>query len=269
MKNILPLIASLLLISACKNNEPNDSETTTNTNAIPAPQIIANTVVGMHPHDTSYFTEGLQLYDNTLYESTGTYGNSKLLKINPKTGEVEKELKLPDNYFGEGITVLRDTIYMMTYQEKTGFKYDANTFKQIGTFSYDNEGWGMTTDGTNLIQSDGSSNLYYRDPATFRTQKIVSVTDQNGPVAMINELEWVDGFIYANVWHTNYIIKIDPSNGRVVAKTDLSAIADQVVRENPNIDQESVLNGIAYNEEKKTFYVTGKRWPAIYEIKLQ
>ncbi len=265
------LLVVALIISAvsCKNNEHSETDTSNSSNTIAAPQMIMHTLVGMHPHDTSSFTEGLQLYDNALFESTGMYGSSKLIKSDLSTGDVIKEIALAGNYFGEGISILRDTIYMMTYQEKTGFKYDAKTLKQVGTFSYDNEGWGMTNDGTSLIQSDGSSNLYYREPSTFRTQKIVSVTDNNGPVAMINELEYVDGFIYANVWHTNYIIKIDPSNGHVVAKTDLSDITNQVARENPAIDQESVLNGIAYHPVKKTFYVTGKRWPAIYEIKLQ
>jgi glutamine cyclotransferase len=145
----------------------------------------------------------------------------------------------------------------------------AKRFKQIGTFSYENEGWGMTTDGTNLIQSDGTSNLYYREPATFRTLKVVGVTDNNGPVAYINELEYVDGFIYANIWNTNYIVKIDPSNGRVVSKADLSGILEKAVNETPDPNRGNVLNGIAYNEEKKSFYVTGKNWPVMFVVKFQ
>lgn len=269
MKYILPVFAAFLLISACKNNDNSGDETTNNVNTIPAPVALTYNIVGMVQHDTSSFTEGLQLYNNELYESTGNYGKSKLLKIDPGTGKTIKEIGLDEKYFGEGITVLRDTVYQMTWQEKTGFKYDAKTFKQIGTFSYENEGWGMTTDGTNLIMSDGSSNLYYREPSTFRTLKVVGVTDNNGPVAYINELEFVDGYIYANIWNTNYIIKIDPSNGRVVSRADLSGILEKAVNEAPDPNRGNVLNGIAYNEEKKSFYVTGKNWPVMFVMKFQ
>ena len=269
MKYLLPVFIAISFVTSCKNNDTNQTETTSNPYTIAAPVALTHTVIGIHPHDTSSFTEGLQLYNNELYESAGNYGKSKLFKFNPSNGEKTKEIKLDNKFFGEGITVLRDTIYQMTWQEKTGFKYDAKTFKQVGTFAYDNEGWGMTTDGTHLIQSDGSSNLYYREPSTFKTAKIVSVSDNNGPVGMINELEFVDGFIYANLWNTNYIIKIDPSNGHVVGKTDLSGILEQASKESPSPDRGNVLNGIAYNAEKKTFYVTGKLWPVIFEMKIQ
>jgi glutamine cyclotransferase len=267
MKYVLPVIVATFLVSSCKNNDDNNSEPTANANTIAAPANLSYNIVGMLAHDTSYFTEGLQYYNNELYESTGNYGKSKLLKIDPSNGKAVKELKLNKEYFGEGLTVLRDTIYQMTWQEKTGFKYDAKTFKQIGTFSYENDGWGMTTDGTHLIMGDGSSNLYYRRPSDFRTLKVVGVTDNNGPVANINELEFVDGFIYANIWNTNYIIKIDPSNGHVIGRIDLTGILEQGAKESPDPNKGNVLNGIAYNVEKKNFYVTGKNWPVMFVMK--
>ena len=251
---------------SCNTNEPKD-ENISVANALPPPAIINYNIVATYPHDTSYYTEGFQLYKNNLFESTGNYGVSKLVQIDLKTGKPVKVLSLNEKYFGEGLTVLNDTIYQMTYKEKTGFVYDMN-FKLIRTFTYDTEGWGMTTDGKNLIMSDGSSNLYYRDPKNFSTQKIVSVTDNNGPVANVNELELVDGYIYANVWNTDNIIKIDPSNGHVVGKMDFTGLLEKAGKPGPNYDVGNVLNGIAYDPTKKTLLITGKMWPLIFEVKL-
>lgn len=269
MKYILPIILSCLFISACKNNE-NPDESDGNNYTVAAPPAISYNIVNTYPHDTSSFTQGLQWYNNTLYEGTGNYEKSKLMKVDLKSGKPTQQIKLGDGYFGEGITILKDTVYQITWQEKTCFVYDAKTFKKIKALPYETEGWGITNDGTNLIMSDGTNNLYFRDPSTFRTLKIVGVTDNNGPVAYINELEYVDGFIYANVWQSNYIIKIDPSNGHVVGRMDLAGILEQAAKISPDANiKGNVLNGIAYDPEKKSFYITGKLWPVLFEVKLQ
>jgi glutamine cyclotransferase len=265
MKRIL-FFALILAVAACNSNDTSTDHITV-TNALPAPASLSYSLVGTYPHDTSYYTEGFQVYNNELFESTGNYGASKLVKSDLKTGKPIKELKLDPKYFGEGLTVLNDTIYQMTYREKTGFVYDLN-FKLIRTFTYDTEGWGMTTDGQSLIMSDGSSNLYYRDPATFRTQKIVGVVDNNGPVSNVNELEYVDGFIYANIWNTDNIIKIDPQNGHVVGRINFAGLLEQSGKPAPSYEVGNVLNGIAYDPAKKTFLITGKLWPLVFEVKL-
>ena len=266
MNKFLTFIFLVLLLGSCKNNDTSNNEITLN-NAIKPPPAISYNIVATYPHDTSYYTEGFQYYKDHLYESTGNYGVSKLLKIDLKTGKPVKELSLNKKYFGEGLTVLNDTIYQMTYREKTGFVYDIN-FNLVRNFTYETEGWGMTTDGKDLIMSDGSSNLYYREPSTFRTLKIVSVTDNNGPVANVNELEYVDGFIYANVWNTDYIIKIDPSNGHVVGKMDFTGLLEKSGKPGANYETGNVLNGIAYDPAKKSLLITGKLWPLIFEVKL-
>ena len=265
MKYIFPLVICFLLIN-CKNNNNGDEP---DLNVVAAPAAISYNIINTFPHDTSSFTQGLQWYNNSLFEGTGNYGNSKLLKVDLQTGKPVKKLALNENFFGEGITILKDTLYQITWQEKTCFVYDSKSLKQITTLPYETEGWGITNDGRNLIMSDGSSNLYYREPSTFRTLKIVGVTDNNGPVGNLNELEYVDGFIYANIWETNYIIKIDPSSGHVAGKLDLSGILEQAAKESPDpMYKGNVLNGIAYNAEKKSFYITGKLWPLVFELKL-
>ena len=249
MKRFFSFLCTVILVTACNSGETANNEITVS-NALPAPANITYNVIATYPHDTSYYTEGFQLYKDHLFESTGNYGVSKLIKIDLKTGRPVKELSLNEKYFGEGLTVLNDTIYQMTYKEKTGFVYDMD-FNLIRTFSYETEGWGMTTDGKDLIMSDGSSNLYYRDPSTFRTLKIVSVSNNYGPVSNINELEYVDGFIYANVWNTDDIIKIDPSNGHVVGKMDFTGLLEKAGKPGADYKTGNVLNGIAYNPEKK------------------
>lgn len=267
MKRLLPIIFVLLVITACKNNNAPGNDSITVNNGIEPPAALSYNIVATYPHDTTYYTEGLQIYKNDLYESTGNYGESKLVKLDLKTGKALKELSLNEKYFGEGLTVLNDTIYQMTYREKTGFVYDLN-FNLIRNFSYDTEGWGMTTDGKDLIMSDGSSNLYYREPRTFRTLKILTVSDNNGPVAYVNELEYVDGFIYANVWNTNYIIKIDPANGHVVGRMDFTGLLEKSGKPGANPNIGNVLNGIAYDSTKKNFLITGKLWPLVFELRL-
>jgi len=266
MNKLLLLATVLITLIACNNNDTSNASLDVN-NGIPAPTAISYNIINTYPHDTSYYTEGLQVYKGHLYESTGNYGQSKLLKVDLKTGKPVKELALDPKYFGEGLTVLNDTIYQMTYKEKTGFVYDMN-FKLIRTFSYDTEGWGMTTNGKHLLMSDGSSNIYFRDPATFRTLNIISITNNNGPIANINELEWVDGVIYANIWNTNSIIRIDPSNGHVTGMMDFTGLLEKAGHKGADYEVGNVLNGIAYDSSKQTLLITGKLWPLVFEVKL-
>jgi glutaminyl-peptide cyclotransferase len=227
-------------------------------------------VVNSYPHDTSSFTEGLMIHNGQLYESTGSPESPKnngswFGKIDLKTGKASNKVTLDKQFFGEGIAMLNGKIYQLTWQSQKGFVYDATTFKKIKEFTYNGEGWALTTDGTNLIMSDGTSNLRYLDPESLRVLNIVGVTDHNGPVANINELEFIDGFIYANIWMTNYIIKIDPASGKVVGKLDFTSLVKEVNNKYPGADE---MNGIAYDSASKKIYVTGKLWPNIYEIRL-
>jgi len=231
----------------------------------PSPEALNCIVQKTYPHDTSSFTEGLLIYKGSLYESTGDYGKSKLLKIDLNSGKVEKQVDLDKRYFGEGIVILHDTIYQLTYKEHTVFVYtlDFKKIKELSVTTGNGEGWGMTTDSTNLIIDDGTSNLYYYEPSTFKLIKKIAVTDAGALGYNLNELEYIDGFIYANQWQLPYILKIDPADGKVVAKADLTDIWNRVQQKNPNAE---VLNGIAYDPSTKKIYITGKRWPDLYEV---
>jgi len=265
MKNVFGFLLSLLIFLSigCNNSGTNEPDGPQSSVPVSTPSIVSTL-----RHDTSYFTEGLEFYDSTLLESTGLKGASRLVQYVPSTGAVLKQLKLDDKYFGEGITVLHDTLYQLTYQEKVVFVYDVKTFKKIKELPFnEGEGWGMTNDGKNIIASTGSSNLYYYEPGTFKLVKTVAVNENGNPVVNINELEYVDGYVYANQWQYDYIIKIDPSSGNVVAKYDLSGLHDSIKKIEPTIDPNAaVLNGIAYNHATKKFYVTGKNWPQMFEV---
>ncbi|HEY6956039.1 MAG TPA: glutaminyl-peptide cyclotransferase, partial [Flavisolibacter sp.] len=262
MKHYGFLLTALgFLLIGCNNSE-NSSTPETPASSVP---LSTPSVVSTLPHDTSAFTEGLEFYDSTLLESGGNYGRSKLFQYDPKTGKVLKQVKLEDKYFGEGITVLHDTLYQLTWKEGVAFLYDVKTFKKIKELPFKGEGWGMTNDGKNLIVSNGSSSLYYYEPGTLKLLKVVNVTENGTAVPNVNELEYIDGYVYANQWQYDYIVKIDPSSGNVVAKYDLGGLHDSVKKIDPNAD---VLNGIAYNRSTKKFYVTGKNWPQMYEIQL-
>jgi glutamine cyclotransferase len=251
-------------ITSCNNSnavETNDSSTSTqNTSAI-KPQF---EVIKQYPHNTSSFTEGLEYIDSIMYESTGQFGQSKLAKVDLKTGQDLLKIDIDKKYFGEGITTINNKLFMVTYQTEKGFVFHAKTFKKLSEFSYKGEGWGMTNDGKQIIMSNGTNNLSYRNATTFAEETVKAIFDENGPVGNINELEYVDGCIYANIWQTNYIVKIDPKQGKVIAKYDLTSIVNQYITNSPNAD---VLNGIAYNKKSKTFYITGKNWPLLFEIK--
>jgi glutamine cyclotransferase len=269
MKFVYAIALGLLVAasSSCNNNTDdnggNDNGGTTGTQNTATP-VISYAVTGAYPHDISSFTEGLSFYKGKLWESTGEKGSSWLLQIDPATGARQQAVKLDNKFFGEGVIILRDTVYQLTYQEKTVLVYDLKTLKKIKELPLpQEEGWGLTTDGTSLIASDGSSNLYYYEPGTFRLLRTQGVTEHGMPVSMINELEYINGVIYANVWQTNYILKIDANSGQIIGRMDLSQLAERAKAKNPKAD---VLNGIAYNPETKKFYVTGKNWPEMYEL---
>ncbi len=225
-------------------------------------------VLNVYPHDITCFTEGLEWHDSTLYESGGLNGESKLVRVSLKDGKDIKKVDLDKQYFGEGISILNGKLYQLTYKENKCFVYDPQTFKKTGEFTYQGQGWGMTNNGKQLIMDTGSNELFFIDPTTFTVVSKIAVLgvprDIDNSEVFINELEWVDGYVYANVWMTNLILKIDPSNGKIVAQADLTDLYDRYI---PEHDGSRVLNGIAYNSATKTFYITGKKWPKLFEVR--
>ena len=225
--------------------------------------------MNVYPHDTSAFTEGLLVHEGQLYESTGGRPQDNNFKswfgpVELKTGKASKKIMLDTAYFGEGISILNGKIYQLTWQDRIGFVYDAKTFKKLKEFHYNGDGWSLTNDGTHLIMSDGTNKLQYLDPDSLKVVKIVGVEDNNGPVGNINELEYIEGFIYANQYLTNYILKIDPGSGKVVGKSDFSTLDNEVKIKYPGALE---MNGIAYDAATKKIYVTGKAWPHLYEVR--
>ncbi len=245
-------------MTACNNQPTADDEEETST--VP---ILTHNIVGTYPHDTSSYTQGLTFWKGQFLEGTGLEKKSKLMQVDLTTGKAVRQINLPPNVFGEGITVLNDTLYQLTWQNHIVYVYSANDFKKIKEIPLNTEGWGITNDGKNLIVTDGSSNLYFYEPSTFRLLRTQSVTEDGTPVPNLNELEYINGFIYANQYEYNYILKIDPASGQVVAKMDLTDLANRALAKNPGAN---VLNGIAYNPDTKKVYVTGKLWPELYEI---
>lgn len=265
MKTRLPIaLLFIVFVAGCAG----DDSTTTDGSITTEPQtpVLTYTVAASYPHDTSSYTQGLEFYNGQLYESTGNKGFSKLLQVDLKTGKPSKQLSLDQKFFGEGITILNDTLYQLTWQENVVFVYDPETFKKIKEFPLNTQGWGLTNDGKNLIVSDGSSNLYFYEPSTFRLLRTQGVTEAGSPVYNLNELEYINGYIYANRYEFNYILKIDPASGQVVAKMDLSELVNRVRSKEPKIN---VLNGIAYDSTTKKIYVTGKWWPELFEIRFE
>jgi glutamine cyclotransferase len=229
------------------------------------PERYSYELVQSFPHNETFFTEGLEIHNGFLYESTGENGKSTLYKTNLKTGKVLQSVKLADRYFGEGITIFNNHIFQLTYKTKIGFVYELETMALVDSFHFESaEGWGLTHDEKYLIMDDGTNILTYIDPVTFKTVKKLQVYDDKNPVLYLNELEYSDGFIYANVWTTNLLVKIDPKTGKVLSKIDLDGIL--TMNSNPN-KQIDVLNGIAIDPVTKKMYVTGKLYPKLFEIK--
>lgn len=224
---------------------------------------LAYKVVGSHPHNESYFTQGFYIEDGVLYESTGGYGSSLLLQYSLEPFALTKKASLPRQFFGEGISILGDTLYQLTWKKKKCLQFDKTTFEYKGSFSYKGEGWGLTHHSGQLISSNGSAELTFRDPENGAVLKTLTVTEQGKPLKLLNELEFIDGAIFANVWYSNRIVKIDPDSGKVLGQLDLRKLKSPY-QNNPD----AVLNGIAYDKEKKELWVTGKLWSKIYRLKL-
>jgi glutamine cyclotransferase len=221
-------------------------------------------VTAAYDHDPGASTQGLQYVDGLLYESTGLYGQSTLREVALESGDILRKLPLQEKYFGEGLTVFQEKVYQLTWKAGICFVYDRQTFDLIGQFSYETEGWGLTHDGTHLIMSDGSDTLYFRDPDTFEVVRNLSVTLQGIPLPMLNELEYIRGTIYANVWLTDTIALIDPESGSVEGVVDASGLLEA----HADTDGANVLNGIAYDQDNDRLFVTGKLWPKLFEIEL-
>jgi len=263
--SLLSVLAVIAMISFVSCGDPKSTKVEVVRDSLALEYTVINTL----PHNVEAFTEGLEVFNGKILESTGQNNTSWIAEVNPGSGEHDKKVILGSQYFGEGITVLNNKLYQLTYKHKVGFIYDARTYKQIGEFQFStstNEGWGMTHDNAHLILSDGSEHLYFLDSATLKTVKTISVTNNGSRLKQVNELEFVDGYIYANIWQTNMIVKIDPSNGNVVGRLDLGRLNNEVRALYP---QALELNGIAYDKNSKSFLVTGKFWPKSYLIKVK
>lgn len=277
------LILSIAMLGAVAcSGGTNAGKTNTATPAATPLPVYGYEVVNTYPHDERAFTQGLFYHDGFLYESTGEYNSSSLRKVELATGKVLQKVDLPKDNFGEGSVLFGDKIYMITWREGIARVYGVNDLKQVGEFSYQGEGWGITTDGTSLIMSDGTHILTFLDPATFRSQKKMPVMADGKPLFLLNELEYVKGEIWANIWHSeeketsttqgrfpnigkpNYIARIDPKSGNVVGWIDLAGISPDDQRGST----EKTLNGIAYDAAGDRIFVTGKNWKRLYEIKL-
>ncbi len=271
------IVLSAGTITACNNDNKETTASDETTTQAPPPVVSPVTmnyeVVNTFPHDTTAFTEGLLLHQGQLYESTGSptempRTRSLIGTVDLKTGKLTEKIELDKSkYFGEGMVILNDKIYQLTYTTKVGFVYDAKTFKKLQEFTFPSqEGWGLTTDGTHLIMSDGTSQLTYLDPNTFKTVKTLQVKFNYDPLVNLNELEYIKGVIYANIYTTNSIVRIDEATGQATGILDLTALTNQVKSKYPNALE---LNGIAFNPTAGTIYVTGKFWPIIFELKIK
>ncbi len=230
------------------------------------PKLLNYTIVNTYPHDTLAFTEGFEFFRDTLIESTGQKGLSHFRKYDYKTGKIFKQVNLENEYFGEGITVINNKIYQLTWQSSVGFIYDANSLKKLKSFPYDKkiEGWGMTNDGKNIYQSDGTEKIWTMDPETQKMTDYINVYTNSNKIKSINELEWIDGKIYGNIWQKDAIAVINPATGAVEGVLDLTALKSKITYKSAD-----VLNGIAYNPKTKTIFVTGKNWDKMFEIRVK
>lgn len=278
------LILFVVFAAACKNDAPvNRSAVNNNSvaNTVKNINAVVQTagklpeygydIVNTYPHDPKAFTQGLVFYNNFFYEGTGgrqsdTF-HSSLRKVEVESGKVVQKVDLDGKYFGEGITIFNDKIYQITWQEKKAFVYDVNDFKILKEFSYFGEGWGITHDATNLIMSDGTQVLRFINPENFQVVRTLVVTDGKGKeVDEINELEYIKGEIWANIWQEGWIARIDPQSGKIIGRIDLEDLTDRQMAEDRNAD---VLNGIAYDEAADRIFITGKKWRKVFEIKVK
>lgn len=270
------VMALLLGFISCNNSSSPDYDASLpmpKVNNIPAAAPIMFKVEAMYPHDPAAFTQGLEFYNGKLYEGTGELGMSNLRIVDVKTGKVEKNYLIPDStIFGEGITIFKNKIYQLTWQNNKIFVYNLDDISHpVNTLKWNRQGWGATNDGNHIIISDGSSKLYFVQPdenkKEMKINRILTVADNLGEVDSLNELELIDGYVYANRWLTNDIVKIDTSNGYVVGKINLTGLLRQY-DPGAKINEGSVLNGIAYDSATQKIFITGKDWPKMFEIKL-
>ncbi len=263
-KGLVAVFCLFLLSSGCQTGAVANHSSGDNANKNSVPKY-GYEIVNTWPHDRDAYTQGLVFHEGKLLESTGQEGRSSLRLVEPETGKVLKKINVPRPYFAEGITFFKGKIYQLTWQHQLGFIYDPESFEKLGEFSYRSEGWGLTNDGSSLIMSDGTNRIRFLDPDNFQVKKTISVLDGRSAVSSINELEYVHGEIYANIWHEERVARIEPQTGRVLGWIDLMglrALSDA----NHN---EAVLNGIAYDESNDRLFVTGKLWPKLFEIRVK
>jgi glutaminyl-peptide cyclotransferase len=268
MKKLFTIISIALIIASC--GEETENPEVPPTLPVSTVKNITYTPIGEYPHDTASFTQGLEIHNGKLYESTGDFENSAIQfgTLRAKNVSIEKKFKMgSDKIFGEGLTFLKGKAYQITWQTHEVFVYDEKDItKPIQKMTWALDGWGITNDGTDLIITSGGSDLYFVAPTTFKIKNTVHIHDDNGPVDSVNELEYVDGYVWGNIWLTNNIVKIDAKTGAVVGKMSFN----NLLTPNDVIGNsgEKTMNGIAYDSTSKTFFVTGKRWPKIFEIRL-
>ncbi|HSC52661.1 MAG TPA: glutaminyl-peptide cyclotransferase [Phnomibacter sp.] len=265
-------LLAVVVWTACKSDDSNTENTTTvEPEPNNAPAAMGYRLLKSYPHDTAAFTQGLVWYNQQLMEGTGQLEESNIRRVDLATGKVLQQKDNAKEIFGEGITIFNNKLYQISWKNGKAFVYDAKTFKPLQEFPLNTEGWGLTHNGKELIMSDGSSNLYFMDPDTFKEIRRVGVYDQLGPKANINELEYIDGFVYANIWQTNYIIKIDPESGKIVAVADFSDLRSKagIAEYTASEHGPDVLNGIAYDSVGKRIFITGKYWPKLFEIQFE
>jgi len=261
MKGLYLLIVLGIFVSC------NRSKNTEKPNGADVPSI-GYEILTTLPHDTGAFTEGLVIHHDRIFESTGNNGQSWISEVDPTSGVSNKKIILPQEYFGEGIAILNNKIYQLTYTTKKGFVYDAVTYKKIRDFNYApaiKQGWGLTHNGKHLIVSDGTDKIHFMDTSDFSVSKSITVTHGQSKITKLNELEYIDNFIFANIWETSLIVKIHPDTGKVVGVLDLSALTNEIERAYPHAD---VLNGIAYDKNSRALLITGKYWPKSYLIRI-
>jgi Glutamine cyclotransferase len=268
MHRLLKIIVLIGISVGCTNNSHSSKKSINSSHTI---ESINFKVIKTYPHDTESFTEGFLFYNNQLFESTGSPEEFPKTRsvfgiVDLNTGKIDIKVELDRNsYFGEGIVIFEGKIFQLTYKNQTGFIYDLKSYKKIGSFKYSNkEGWGLTSDGKNIIMSDGTNIITYLDPDSLKVVKTLNVTFNGSSALYMNELEFIDGYIYANVWSTNNIAKIDPKTGIIVGIIDLSSLFYEARKSYP---MSEATNGIAYDSSKDRIFVTGKFWPTIYQIK--
>ncbi|WP_052496330.1 glutaminyl-peptide cyclotransferase [Pedobacter lusitanus] len=277
-KNYKVLALGLVMaFASCQNKKEGTKDTTasadsvkTDTTQRPSPKNLTYKVVGTLPHDTAAYTEGFELNKGKIYEGTGTFENSFISIADAASGKVQKRFPLKDKtMYGEGITILNNQLFQLTYQNHIAFVYDLKDLTKVtGTFKWPYEGWGMTNDGKNLYVSVGSSIIYKLDPKSFAVTGQIQVTDDLGTVDQLNELEYADGFIYVNKWQTTKILKVDPASGHVAGTIDCFGLLSNYAPDYTPKSDDSVLNGIAWDKTNQLLYVTGKNWPLIFKLKL-